>query len=101
MIAKNVKTVFMVVHRPSLVEFGEDKFFAVMLHAGVKIRGEAKDRLEWSNTYWAFRSYGLDACVMVGDIPDDVNTADVHMELKALLGDNLEPIIVMKTWETN
>ena len=90
-----MRTAFIVVHRPSLAEFGEQKFLAVMLHAGVEIRVDAHGRLEWSETYWAFRSYGLDACIMLGDIPDHVKMTAVHDELKALLDDDLKPIIVM------
>lgn len=90
-----MRTAFIVVHRPSLAEFGEQKFLAVMHHAGVEIRTDAHDRLEWSETYWAFRSYGLDAAVLEGDVPDHVKTKDICDELKILLGDSFKPIIVM------
>ena len=90
-----MKTAFIVVHRPSLAEFGEDRFLAVMHHVGVEIRTDTHDRLEWSETYWAFRSYELDACVLLGDIPDHVETEDIRDELKVLLGESFKPIIVM------
>ena len=90
-----MKTAFIVVHRPSLAEFGEDRFLAVMRHAGVEIRTDEESRLEWNETYWAFWSYGLDACVLLGDIPDHVKTKDIHDELKVLLGESFKPIIIM------
>ena len=90
-----MRTAFIVVHRPSLAEFGEDRFLAVMRHAGVEIRTDEESRLNCNATYWAFRSYGLDACVLLGDIPDHVETKDIHDELKVLLGESFKPIIVM------
>ena len=90
-----MKTAFIVVHRPSLAEFGEDRFLAVMLRAGVEIRADEESRLAWNETYWAFRSYALDACVLLGDIQDHVETKDISDELKVLLGESFKPIIVM------
>lgn len=90
-----MRTAFMVVHRPSLMEFGEDRFLAVMLHAGVEIETDAHGILEWGEAYWAFRSYGLDACIMLGNIPDHIRSTAIYDELKITLGDDFKPLIVM------
>ena len=79
----------------SYMEFGEEKFYAVLENVEITPMKDSHSIRKWSDAYWAFRSYGMDVRMMEGTVPDDSDLVAMVTDLKAYLGEDLKPIIFM------
>ena len=87
--------VLLVIHRPGLEEIGQDSFVRQMAFVGVDILDDAEGIAERDDVCMAFRSYGMDACVMEGRVHDDVDPRVLKDRMQLMFGFGMKPIIFM------
>ena len=76
-------------------EMGEETFDTVMTGVDVTLNKDARSILKYSKIRDVFRSYRMDAYLLDGTIPDDMDIDTLRMHLRLMLGEGLRPIIFM------
>ena len=74
-------------------EMGEETFDTVMTGVDVTLKKDARSILKYSEIRDVFRSYRIDAYVMEGTIPDDMDVDTLRLNLRLMLGEGMKPII--------
>ena len=77
----------------SYKEIGERKFDAAMDWVDIILKKGPESLQEYSEVY--FRAYGMDAFVIEGSVPDDVDVDALKRNLQDFLGEGMKPIIFM------
>ena len=76
-------------------EMGEETFDTVMTGVDVTLKKDGRSLLKYSELHDSFRSYGMDAYVIEGTIPDDMDVDTLRLNLRLMLGEGMRPIIFM------
>ena len=75
----------------------EEKFDVVLKEAGITLKEDKESIQRWIDISHSFWVYGIDAEVIEGTIPDDIDMDTLKTNLRAALGPGLRPIIFMYT----
>ena len=76
-------------------EMGEETFDTVMAGVDVTLKKDTRSLLRYMHIHDSFMSYRMDALVMEGTIPDDMDMDTLRLHLRLMLGEGLKPIIFM------
>ena len=76
-------------------EMGEETFDTAMAGVDISLKKDTLSLLRYSEIRDSFRSYRMDAYVMEGTIPDDMDVDTLRLNLRLMLGEAMRPIIFM------
>ena len=89
------KNILICVDGESYLEKGEEAFDEAMDWVGITLKKDPRTVQKCSDINAGFWSYGMDALVMEGTIPDDMDMAKLDEDLRDYLGEAMRPIIFM------
>ena len=89
------KNVLICVDGRSYREMGEETFDTAMAGVDITLKKDTRSILRYSEIHDSFMSYRMDALVMEGTIPDDMDVNTLRLHLRLMLGEGLKPIIFL------
>ena len=76
-------------------DMGETTFDAAMAGVDITLKKDTRSLLRYMHIHDSFMSYRMDALVMEGTIPDDMDMDTLRLHLRLMLGEGMKPIIFM------